>query len=135
MRRGVVPRVSPERERPGREVPARGVRWCPVLAAVRARDLRLCPGLAGGVRIALAMAGEGFEPSKAEPPDLQSGPFDRSGTPPDARRGERRQRVATAAPPGRAGAATASDQKRVLRRRLGPPAPRAATRASSACGS
>src|SRR4051812_210260 len=28
------------------------------------------------------MAGEGFEPSKAEPPDLQSGPFDRSGTPP-----------------------------------------------------
>jgi len=28
------------------------------------------------------MVGEGFEPSKAEPPDLQSGPFDRSGTPP-----------------------------------------------------
>src|SRR3954449_10938174 len=28
------------------------------------------------------MAGEGFESSKAEPPDLQSGPFDRSGTPP-----------------------------------------------------
>jgi hypothetical protein len=25
---------------------------------------------------------EGFEPSKAEPPDLQSGPFDRSGTSP-----------------------------------------------------
>src|SRR4051795_11738199 len=104
MRRGVVPRVSPERERPGREVPARGVRWCPVLAAVRARDLRLCPGLAGGVRIALAMAGEGFEPSKAEPPDLQSGPFDRSGTPPgdpppvpaDVRTAHR---VATAAPP------------------------------------
>ncbi len=27
--------------------------------------------------------GEGFEPSKAKPPDLQSGPFDRSGTPPN----------------------------------------------------
>ena len=26
--------------------------------------------------------GEGFEPSKAEPSDLQSDPFDRSGTPP-----------------------------------------------------
>jgi anti-anti-sigma factor len=30
--------------------------------------------------------GEGFEPSKAEPSDLQSEPFDRSGTPP-AKRG------------------------------------------------
>ena len=28
------------------------------------------------------MEGEGFEPSKAEPTDLQSAPFDRSGTPP-----------------------------------------------------
>ena len=27
--------------------------------------------------------GEGFEPSKAEPSDLQSDPFDHSGTPPD----------------------------------------------------
>ena len=27
--------------------------------------------------------GEGFEPSKAEPTDLQSVPFDRSGTPPN----------------------------------------------------
>ena len=26
--------------------------------------------------------GEGFEPSKAEPSDLQSDPFDHSGTPP-----------------------------------------------------
>ena len=26
--------------------------------------------------------GEGFEPSKAKPSDLQSDPFDRSGTPP-----------------------------------------------------
>ena len=30
----------------------------------------------------LIMEGEGFEPSKAEPSDLQSDPFDRSGTPP-----------------------------------------------------
>lgn len=28
------------------------------------------------------MVGEGFEPSKAKPTDLQSVPFDRSGTPP-----------------------------------------------------
>ena len=28
--------------------------------------------------------GEGFEPSKAEPADLQSAPFDRSGTPPES---------------------------------------------------
>jgi hypothetical protein len=30
----------------------------------------------------LEMEGEGFEPSKAEPSDLQSDPFDRSGIPP-----------------------------------------------------
>ncbi len=30
----------------------------------------------------LVVEGEGFEPSKAEPSDLQSDPFDRSGTPP-----------------------------------------------------
>src|SRR6266581_8889570 len=29
------------------------------------------------------VVGEGFEPSKASPTDLQSVPFDRSGTPPD----------------------------------------------------
>jgi hypothetical protein len=29
--------------------------------------------------------GEGFEPSKAEPSDLQSDPFDHSGTPPKRR--------------------------------------------------
>ena len=31
------------------------------------------------------MVGEGFEPSKAVPSDLQSDPFDRSGTPPGKR--------------------------------------------------
>ena len=31
----------------------------------------------------LLVEGEGFEPSKAEPSDLQSDPFDRSGTPPN----------------------------------------------------
>ncbi len=30
----------------------------------------------------MLVEGEGFEPSKAEPSDLQSDPFDRSGTPP-----------------------------------------------------
>ena len=29
------------------------------------------------------VVGEGFEPSKAEPADLQSAPVDRLGTPPD----------------------------------------------------
>ena len=33
------------------------------------------------------MEGEGFEPSKAEPSDLQSDPFDRSGTPPEKQAG------------------------------------------------
>ena len=32
------------------------------------------------------MEGEGFEPSKAVPSDLQSDPFDRSGTPPNETR-------------------------------------------------
>src|SRR5512139_3841199 len=32
------------------------------------------------------VVGEGFEPSKAEPSDLQSDPFDRSGIPPEERR-------------------------------------------------
>jgi hypothetical protein len=31
----------------------------------------------------IMVEGEGFEPSKAEPTDLQSAPFDRSGTPPN----------------------------------------------------
>ena len=31
------------------------------------------------------VVGEGFEPSKAKPPDLQSGPVDRLGTPPETR--------------------------------------------------
>ncbi len=31
----------------------------------------------------ILVAGEGFEPSKAEPSDLQSDPFDRSGIPPE----------------------------------------------------
>ena len=34
-------------------------------------------------RNSILVEGEGFEPSKAEPSDLQSDPFDRSGTPPE----------------------------------------------------
>lgn len=34
--------------------------------------------------IQMMVEGEGFEPSKAEPTDLQSAPFGRSGTPPHA---------------------------------------------------
>ena len=33
----------------------------------------------------IKMVGEGFEPSKAKPSDLQSDPFDRSGIPPISR--------------------------------------------------
>ena len=44
-----------------------------------------------GLRDLLLVVGEGFEPSKAEPPDLQSGPFDRSGTPPSPDAYKRRQ--------------------------------------------
>ena len=34
------------------------------------------------VTVRLGVEGEGFEPSKAEPADLQSAPVDRLGTPP-----------------------------------------------------
>ena len=39
------------------------------------------------IEVILLVEGEGFEPPKAEPSDLQSDPFGRSGTPPseDAR--------------------------------------------------
>src|SRR6266566_5238061 len=36
--------------------------------------------------IPIRLGAEGFEPSKAEPPDLQSGPFDHFGTRPDLKR-------------------------------------------------
>ena len=42
--------------------------------------LRRSAGYAG--RAAYLVEGGGFEPPKAEPSDLQSDPFDRSGTPP-----------------------------------------------------
>ncbi|EDM66960.1 putative orphan protein [Moritella sp. PE36] len=35
----------------------------------------------------IVVEGEGFEPSKAEPSDLQSDPFGHSGTPPQVRNG------------------------------------------------
>ena len=34
------------------------------------------------IQLSYLVEGEGFEPSKAEPSDLQSDPFGRSGTPP-----------------------------------------------------
>jgi hypothetical protein len=40
----------------------------------------------GKINFESLVEGAGFEPAKAEPSDLQSDPFDRSGTPPDARR-------------------------------------------------
>ena len=38
-------------------------------------------------RITILVEGEGFEPSKAELTDLQSAPFNHSGTPPKLHRG------------------------------------------------
>ena len=39
------------------------------------------------MKLLLMVEGEGFEPSKAEPTDLQSVPFGRSGTPPTGKVG------------------------------------------------
>ena len=47
------------------------------------RDLRLYYYFPAAI---VQVEEEGFEPSKAEPSDLQSDPFDRSGTPPMKRR-------------------------------------------------
>src|SRR6185437_1003747 len=60
----------------------------------RQRNRRRLCSLSPGVE------GEGFEPSKAEPADLQSAPFDRSGTPPS-----KRAILAVAAPRGQTSAA------------------------------
>jgi hypothetical protein len=51
--------------------PARSAWKAEVLPLNYARSLKL-------------VEGEGFEPSKAEPADLQSAPFDRSGIPPNS---------------------------------------------------
>ena len=46
------------------------------------RSPTLAGRLVGRVRFSFVVGG-GFEPPKAEPPDLQSGPFGRLGTPPE----------------------------------------------------
>jgi hypothetical protein len=48
--------------------------------------LAATPQIPAGRAVSGEVAGAGFEPAKAEPTDLQSVPFDRSGTPPRARR-------------------------------------------------
>ncbi len=48
------------------------------MACNSTRSLPLLPAIDSHL-----VEGEGFEPSKAEPSDLQSDPFDRSGTPPN----------------------------------------------------
>src|SRR5580692_11503715 len=56
----------------------------PVLASLFPRRLSSWQLLRRIARPARRAVGEeGFEPSKAMPPDLQSGPFDRSGIPPN----------------------------------------------------
>ena len=58
--------------------PQRGRKACPT-----ARKLNLQQTARSTQNYATLVEGEGFEPSKAEPSDLQSDPFDRSGTPPE----------------------------------------------------
>ena len=48
----------------------------------RTRDPQLGRLMLYQVSYSRMVVGEGFEPSKASPADLQSAPFDRSGTPP-----------------------------------------------------
>ena len=52
--------------------------------------IELHPRFKSGIRAPLyphiLVEGVGFEPTKAEPTDLQSAPFDRSGTPPNETR-------------------------------------------------
>ncbi|CEG59767.1 conserved protein of unknown function [Legionella micdadei] len=55
----------------------------PTLSAWKAEVLPLnYTRLCNYILCIVLVEGEGFEPSKAEPSDLQSDPFDRSGTPP-----------------------------------------------------
>ena len=54
----------------------------PTLSAWKAEVLPLNYTRAYPLFHLILVEGEGFEPSKAEPADLQSAPFDRSGTPP-----------------------------------------------------
>ena len=54
----------------------------PTLSAWKAGVLPLNYTRAYILSIRCLVEGEGFEPSKAEPADLQSVPFDRLGTPP-----------------------------------------------------
>ena len=54
----------------------------PTLSAWKAEVLPLNYTRLSITSFFILVEGEGFEPSKAEPSDLQSDPFDRSGTPP-----------------------------------------------------
>ena len=55
----------------------------PTLSAWKAEVLPLNYTRCSFYSFHILVEGEGFEPSKAEPSDLQSDPFDRSGTPPE----------------------------------------------------
>ena len=54
-----------------------------VLPLNYARANRRCLSVSGSRFNFLTVEGGGFEPPKAEPADLQSAPFGRSGTPPE----------------------------------------------------
>ena len=66
-------------------LPRHSRRSCRFALASNLLSVRLLPARARR-QILLLVEGGGFEPPKAEPSDLQSDPFDRSGTPPKKRR-------------------------------------------------
>jgi hypothetical protein len=67
-------------------------------AGLRSRGLASARSIHSCRSLRRAMAGAGFEPAKAEPADLQSAPFDRSGTPPKGSSIAIRSRRPTRAP-------------------------------------
>ena len=92
-------RLTAPRNRVTRSPPSRTAASSSLAAAVSIACARACSSepigtvedkhgpltpISGGRQA--AMAGAGFEPAKAEPTDLQSVPFDRSGIPPEVRR-------------------------------------------------
>jgi hypothetical protein len=66
-------------------IPATTIDFAP--NCLQTGPVRVLPGALRSqpVLIRAEMAGAGFEPAKAEPTDLQSVPFDRSGIPPKGR--------------------------------------------------
>ena len=84
LRAPTVPLLIPRTRPDAAQSPANGFLRCPPLITLQERNLALRPRMSITAPEIEEMAGEGFEPSKAEPRGLQPRPFDRSGTPPRA---------------------------------------------------